>query len=161
MKKSNRILLGIATVWPFIYIALFMGSMFLSLFLTRGGASGGGAPEGRGLPIFFVLIFALHFLTILWIWALIAFYIYNVFKNDRVEKDKKVLWAVVLFMGNIMAMPVYWYLYIWRDDESPSSASDAPRALNNAEGYNPAAQVRPNQREKEYVPPTEPPNWRE
>ena len=137
-----------------------MGSVFLSLFLTRGGASGGAPLKEGAFQIFFVLIFALHFLNDSLDLGVIAFYIYNLFKNDRVDKDKCV-GAVVLFMGNIMAMPVYWYLYIWRDDESPSSTSNAPRALNNAEGYNPAAQGVSNQREKEYVPPTQPPNWRE
>lgn len=160
MKKSNKILLGIATIWPFIYLGLFMIFVFSTIFFARGGMPDSGASEG-GFPILFVLIFALHALTILWVWALIAFYIVNVFKNDRVEKDKKVLWAVVLFMGNMIVMPVYWYLYIWRDNVAPSLTSDAPKALNNAEGSNWAAQATSNQREKEYIPPSQPPNWRE
>lgn len=36
------------------------------------------------------------------IMGLTVFYMVNVFRNDRVEKDKKVLWAVVLFMGNMI-----------------------------------------------------------
>jgi multisubunit Na+/H+ antiporter MnhB subunit len=47
-------------------------------------------------------------------------YIINVFGNDRVEKDKKALWAVVLFLGSILAMVVYWYLYIWRQTPAPA-----------------------------------------
>ena len=42
----------------------------------------------------------------LWIMALTVFYMVNVFRNDRVDKDKKVLWAVVIFMGSIIAMPI-------------------------------------------------------
>jgi cytosine/uracil/thiamine/allantoin permease len=53
--------------------------------------------------------------------ALMVFYIVNVFRNDRVDKDKKALWAVVLFMGNMIAMPIYWYLYIWRETPAPDS----------------------------------------
>lgn len=160
MKKSYKVLLGAATIWPFIYLALFIVFIFATIFLTRGGVPDGGA-SGGGFPIPVVLIFSLHSLTILWVWALIAFYIVNVFRNDRIDKDKKVLWAVVLFMGNMLVMPVYWYLYIWRDDGVPSTTSHAPRALNNAEGYNPAAQTASNQRDKEYVPPSQPPNWRD
>jgi hypothetical protein len=48
---------------------------------------------------------------------LLGIYIVNVFKNDRVSKDKKALWVVVLFLGNMIAMPVYWYLYIWEEDD--------------------------------------------
>lgn len=156
MKKSNKVLLGAATIWPFIYIVLFMVFMLSTFFFTRGGAA-----EGGFVPGVMVVVFALHFLTIVWIWALIAFYMVNVFRNDRVDKDKKVLWAVVLFMGNMIVMPVYWYLYIWREGGVPSATSNAPMALNNAEGSNWAAQAASNQRDKEYVPPSQPPNWRD
>lgn len=154
MKKSNKVLLGAATIWPFIYIILFM-VFILSTILTRGGAG-----EGVG-PALKLTAFAIHLLTILWIWALLAFYMVNVFKNHRVDQDKKVLWAVVLFMGNVFAMPVYWYLYIWREGGVSTATSNAPGALNNAEGYNWAAQAASNQSEKEYAPPSQPPNWRD
>jgi len=42
-------------------------------------------------------------------------YIKNVFKNERISQDKKALWVVVLFLGGFVAMPIYWYLYIWKE----------------------------------------------
>ncbi len=63
----------------------------------------------------FGTIFVVHSLTILWTFALLAVYIRLLFKTDRVPADKKSLWAVVLFLGNMLAMPVYWYLYVWRE----------------------------------------------
>ncbi len=33
-----------------------------------------------------------------------------------VEGDKRAVWAVVLFLGNLVAMPVYWYTHIWRQN---------------------------------------------
>ena len=47
--------------------------------------------------------------------ALLFIYIKNVFKNERISQDKKALWVVVLFFGNFIAMPIYWYLYIWKE----------------------------------------------
>jgi hypothetical protein len=44
---------------------------------------------------------------------LLVIYIRHVFKTDRVPQDKKSLWAVVLLLGSMIAMPIYWYLYIW------------------------------------------------
>jgi heme/copper-type cytochrome/quinol oxidase subunit 2 len=115
MKKSTKILLAIATIWPFIYMIFFFVVIFFSFFfMPRGGTAEGGA-----FPALFMIIFPLHFLTMLLIMGLTVFYMVNVFRNDRVEKDKKVLWAVVLFMGNMIAMPIYWYLYIWRDEKEP------------------------------------------
>jgi hypothetical protein len=157
MKKTNKILLAIATIWPFIYMIFFFLVIFSSFFfMPRDGSSDGGA-----FPALFLIIFPLHFLTMLLIMGLTVFYIVNVFRNERVEKDKKVLWAVVLFMGNMIAMPIYWYLYIWQDGKEPSLASNERRVLNNAEGSNWVNDATKKEREKEYVPPTQPPNWRE
>ncbi len=39
--------------------------------------------------------------------GLTVFYIVHVFRTDRVPADKKALWAVVLFLGNLLAMPFY------------------------------------------------------
>lgn len=115
MSRTTKILLGIATAWPIVYMGLFMAFMFGSFFftfMTEMHHSGAG-PEA--FPIAFVVLFALHFLTMLWILGLLVFYILHVFQTNRVPKDQKALWAVVLFLGGPLAMPVYWYLYIWRE----------------------------------------------
>lgn len=63
----------------------------------------------------FQILFTLHLLTILETMGLLAFYITYIFKTDRIPQDKKALWAVVVFLGNMLAMPVFWYLYIWSE----------------------------------------------
>ena len=108
MKKSSKILLALVTIWPFVYMILFMG-VIVSLAVLQGTDPG----------IIWAIIIPLHLLTMLWIISRTIFYMVNVFRNDRVNKDMKILWAVVLFMGSIVAMPIYWYLYIWRDVPSP------------------------------------------
>jgi hypothetical protein len=115
MKKPTKVLLGLATLWPFFYLVLFCVVIFSTIVFMPGS----GEP---GPPPLIALILPLHLLTMLAVMALMVFYIVNVFKNDRVDKDKKALWAVVLFMGNMIAMPIYWYLYIWRE----FAASDSP-----------------------------------
>ncbi len=109
MKKSAKIVLGITTLWPIIYMCLFFIFMF-SMFLWIPQQSSSGGP-----PVFITGLFGLHFFTMLLIFGLIAVYIVNIFRNDRIENDKKALWAVVIFLGNMFAMPVYWYLYIWKE----------------------------------------------
>ena len=111
MKKPAKILLGIATLWPLLYMFIFFALIFSQVFFM----SQMGEPSHDGPPTFFIVLMSLHFLTMLWIFGLLIIYIINVFKNERVDKDKKALWAVVLFLGNMFAMPVYWYLYIWRE----------------------------------------------
>jgi hypothetical protein len=110
LRKPTKIFIAIATAWPIVYMFLFMGFMFTMIMRDFSGSHEHGGP-----PAAFKLVFLLHFLTILWIFGLLAFYITYLFKSDRVAQDKKALWAVVLFFGNMIAMPIFWYLYVWRE----------------------------------------------
>lgn len=110
MTKSKALLLGACTAWPIIYMFLFMGVVFSQVFFV-GMAN--QAPQEQ-MPVMMKIIFPLHFLTMIWIFVLLAVYIRHIFKTDTVPQDKKALWAVVIFCGNMIAMPVYWYLYIWK-----------------------------------------------
>ena len=147
MQKSTKLLLGAATLWPFVYMFLFFILVFSMLFLGPGAE--------RVMPFVFVL----HMLTILLVLGLTVFYIVDIFKNERVEKDKKVLWAMVIFFGNMVAMPVYWYLYVWK--EAAVAGPPLPGQLNSANSSawtNDVNASRP--REEQYTPPTQPPDWR-
>jgi hypothetical protein len=127
--------------------------IFLSFLFI---ASSGG--EGSGPPLPFLVIFPVHLLTMFVILGLTIFYIVDVFRNERVEKDKKVLWAVVLFLGNMIAMPIYWYLYIWKQGPAGSAPS---LPLNSADPSKWTSTASADTREPQYVSPREPPNWRE
>ena len=83
--------------WPPVVVAVLLSLVALDAWVFF---SHGIAQSFREL--------LLHPSTMLIVMALMVFYIVNVFKNERVDKDQKVLWAVVLFMGNMIAMPVYW-----------------------------------------------------
>lgn len=116
LSKAAKVLLGLATLWPIAYMFLFIGFIFYQVF-WRGFLhhdSFAGSP-----PPAFALILAAHFFTILWIFALLAFYGTYLFKTDRIPADKKALWAVVLFMANMMAMPIFFYVYVWKEPAPP------------------------------------------
>jgi hypothetical protein len=152
MKKAGKLLLGLATVWPIIYFFIFLILIFSTLLF---GFEPG--PDGRA-PNMIAWILPLHLLTILVILGLTVFYIVDVFRNKRVEKDKKALWAIVIFLGNMIGMPIYWYLYIWKD---PVVAAPSPAQLNSVDtsSWTSTAEA-PHQEQPQYAPPTEPPNWR-
>jgi hypothetical protein len=154
MKKPTKILLGLATLWPFFYLILF----FVVIFSTIVFMPGPGGEES-GPPPLIALILPLHLLTMLAVMMLMVFYIVNVFRNARVDKDKKALWAVVLFMGNMIAMPIYWYLYIWR--ETSAIDSPPPSVVGSADAADWAHDTTASNREQQYAPPSQPPNWRE
>ena len=111
MTKPKALILGICTAWPILYMFLFMGTIFSQVIMMDFG----GKQAAGEMPVIMKIIFPLHFLTMIWIFVLLAVYIRHIFKTDAVPQDKKALWAVVIFCGNMIAMPVYWYLYIWKN----------------------------------------------
>lgn len=109
VSKPTAVFLLLATLVPLAYVAFFIMTMFFAVLSeTQGG------PE----PKLFKIIFVLHFICMFWLWALLAFYVAYVFKSPAVPKDQKVLWVVILVFFNMFAMPLFWYLYIWRQHES-------------------------------------------
>lgn len=100
-------LIGFFTLLPIAYIFFFFAAVMMAV-------SQSAVPnEGS-----FVVLMFLHFGAIILTWCLLGFYIYYLFNTEHVKKDQKVLWAVVLFLGNMLAMPVFWYLYVWKPTES-------------------------------------------
>jgi hypothetical protein len=105
MNRTKALVLAAFTVWPIAYMLFFMATVASSFFMMRGGSS--------QMPSFFGVLIVLHFFTMAEMLGLLVFYILHLFRTEEIAQDKKALWAVVLFMGNAIAMPVYWYLHIW------------------------------------------------
>jgi len=152
MEKPGKMVLGAATLWPFVYMLIFFGFIISSILFMPG------EPSTRAFPVFFAVIFVLHIFTMLLTMGLTIFFIVDVFKNVRVDKDKKVLWAIVIFLGNMIAMPIYWYLYIWK--EPAVAGTPLPGQLNSANSSAWTTNTSSAQAEHQYVPPREPPDWR-
>jgi hypothetical protein len=73
----------------------------------------------------FNVLFRVHIAAMVLIWTLIASYIIYIFRTEHVPKEKKALWAVVLFMGSIVAMPVFWVIYVWKPLQVVKSAEQS------------------------------------
>ena len=112
LSRGKKILLGFLTVWPWIYIPCFMIAVFSIILLTeQGGAD--------GAPLLMFIIIPFHFLTIFLIFILMGFYVYHSVKNKKLDDDKRLVWILALFFGNMIVMPVYWYMNIWKEPETP------------------------------------------
>lgn len=71
-------------------------------------------------PIGFVMIFLLHMLTILLMFALMPLYIIFPLKNERLDQTMRIVWVILACIVGMFSDPVYWYLYVWRN---PSAGS--------------------------------------
>lgn len=111
LNRTKKLLVGVATIWPLIYIPLFFVFVFSIVFSSV-------AQNSDVFPKEVLIIFPVHFLTIISMFVLMGLYIFDLFKNTRIENGKKALWAVVIFLGGIVAMPVYWYLYVWKTSKT-------------------------------------------
>lgn len=81
-------------------------------------------PVSPAFPIGIVIFFGIHMLTILLIMGLMPLYIILVVKSDRLDQTMRIIWVVLICMVGMFAMPVYWYLNIWRDPPvTPASGS--------------------------------------
>jgi hypothetical protein len=109
IRKPLAIAIGLVTVWPFVYLCLFM-----VFFVYMALAIFQHAPHHQPDPRIFSYIVIPHVGTMLLSIALAAFYIVHVFKNAALKDDRRVLWVVVLFMGLPLSAPVYWSMFIWR-----------------------------------------------
>ena len=114
--KPLAIVLAALTIWPLVYMLLFMGVFVIAAFTIFQQAQ---QHQPGPAPGFLPYIFIPHILTMLLMFALMAFYIVHVFKNPALKDDRRVLWAVVLFMGLPFSAPVYWWLFIWRPLRGP------------------------------------------
>jgi len=118
ISKPLAALIGVATILPAIYMALFFATF------SSGLSPGATADE---MPIFgtFQTMMAFHLAVMALTVVLLVFYVVHAFKNERLVGDKRVLWVVVIFFGSFVAGIVYWWIYIWHDE--PLHSSDQGR----------------------------------
>ena len=115
LSRPVKVLVGAVTLWPLAYMVGFFVLVF-------GGMAWGLAHQGQRLGhpewagVGFLGLMVVHVATMFLGFALTAFYIVFVFKSDRVPADKKALWAVVLFLGSMVAEPIFFVLYIWPEE---------------------------------------------
>lgn len=103
MSKSTKILVGLLTVIPY----LFLGLMFISFLSFPQKLL---ANEVQTI---------LQVSTFLWVGSLLTFYLRHLTHYKILDREKRMLWGVVLVLGNVFMMPIYWYKYIWHAQTQP------------------------------------------
>lgn len=108
-KRLRVMLLGVAACVPLVYLVVLLG--YLLPTLSTLGHPGGNS-ESRYFTMFRVVVAASLVVFVL-NFVLVAFFGWLLHKSSAVPRAKKSLWASLLLVGNIMVLPVFWYLFLW------------------------------------------------
>lgn len=101
MKTSSKIILGLATIWPVIYlILLLLWSLHKLPFIDRE------------------MFLNIHLAS--WVITMFVFgnYFIYVMNNPKLNQNQKTNWFMMLFFGNIITMIIYWYKFIWKSEDA-------------------------------------------
>jgi len=104
MKTILKLLLGFFTIWPLIYLPLFIISIFSFIIIPKNIVDN-----------MFMIIFPLHFLTMLIIFGLLGFYFLHAYKY--LTRTKKEHWMKMMFFAGFILFPIYWYKFIWKEEK--------------------------------------------
>jgi uncharacterized membrane protein len=110
VSRPVTILLGLVSVLPLAYVAYFISYM-VSL-----------RPGIQPQPMALESLLSLHLATMGLTVALTALYLVIAYRSSQVPNARRTFWAVVLFMGNVFAFPIFWYMFLWKQGPSGERA---------------------------------------
>jgi hypothetical protein len=133
MLRRHKRLVGALTIWPFIWFALQVASTIyfatqnerFVLSLAAGDGESGLLSLLLSIPIV-LATFAGGMVAIASIVVLFVWFIVDACQSPQIPETERVTWILLLVLGNVLALPIYWYLKIWRDP--PAAVAYAPAA---------------------------------
>lgn len=114
ISRPFKVLIGIGTLWFAIYPFLFVGGILLSMGILPLLADRSNSPEPYMFSLF-GLIFPIHLCTIFLGFGLMVFYLIHIIKNTKADETIRIILGVGNYFLPFIAMPIYYYLYIWLD----------------------------------------------
>lgn len=97
LENAMRNVVGMIAHFPLIYIAGFLG-----LF----------AMPHETMFQLFPIIFPLHALMMLACLGLTLYYAVDALRDTTLDATQRLLWVLILMMGNLIAFPVYYWVRV-------------------------------------------------
>ena len=101
MNRFLAVLLGLLSVLPLAAVPLFMNVLFPQMQTPRSPRSAAAMFESNLLILAGMLV--------------VAIFVAFVWRSRRVPQAKKRMWSSAIIVGSLFTIPVFWYLYIWKD----------------------------------------------
>lgn len=114
MNQTTKILLGIATVLPFILFGLY----FVSLIQSSSSMSGVQGPDGAAVGLLSLGVTLLIFFSaVLVSIVLFVYYLVHVINNSRLDASNRLIWALIILFFQNFGFIIYWYFQVWREED--------------------------------------------
>jgi len=115
LSKGVKILVGIGTaaymILPFVFLAFPFTMAISAAFFGRHPH-----PVMTFLPfLVFSVMFPIICLVIILQFALMAFYLIHIIRNNTALETARILLGIGIFFLPFVAMPMYYYLFVWLD----------------------------------------------
>lgn len=133
LNNPAKIILGVLSFIPPLFAITILGLIVSNFFFMSFSEN----PEmplmlfsylSKLFPyIFFVAILAL---------GLFVFYIVHIIQNSFFDTEKRILWIAIMFFAYGIAIPIYWYVHIWKQ----RSSKDTETNNLTADHYDPGTQ---------------------
>ena len=115
INKTWKVIIGLATLWVVLFPFIVMIGMFAIILPTSIAAEnyGNDVPPMfmGGFLIFIALMMFSSFLQM----GTSGFYLVHVIKNKQGLDLLKIILGIGIFYLPYIAMPVYYFIYIWPD----------------------------------------------
>lgn len=128
LNKTWKIVVGIVSLWVVLYPFVMVGFMFVAFIPMMMSLEGSGSnfpptPFFTGFMIFWLFMMCSSFLQM----ATSVFYIVHIIKNKTGMDILRILSAIGAFFMPYIALPFYYFVYIW-PDETPDWALEKSNA---------------------------------
>jgi hypothetical protein len=138
LSKPVNILVGIATFWYAIYLLLtLLGILILFGFVFLSLLQGSESISNlrvlfTGIPGF-ELMLPVHFCSLFLEVGLLIFYLIHTIKNTKASDSMRMVLGLGHLFLPFFAMPIYYYLYIWRENPPEWAAAKTRKVDQLAE----------------------------
>ena len=121
ISKPLKILIGIGTFWYALYllitvvgILILFGFVFVSLL--QGDESVANLRVLFSRIPGFGLMLPIHFCSLFLEVGLLIFYLVHTIKNTKASDPMRIVLGLGHLFLPFIAMPIYYYLYLWREN---------------------------------------------
>jgi hypothetical protein len=120
LSRVNALLVDLLTVLLFAWLVALPAYFYPKLWTLITA----GQTPSRQLHRFEALVDGLTLGGVLYGFLLWALYLFCLHRSKAVPAAKKAAWHGFLLFGSLLAMPIFWYLYMWRP--SGQAATNIP-----------------------------------